>query len=1014
MRNADGLFFRIGLSTMKLTAALLLLANSMVMGQNWYTPVGNMYPNRIDGFAGRKSVYGYNDEGDLYRSIYNDPVPESRWSMSMRGSLHGLNFIEPGLEYAVGNNGSLWRTSFDTSGFFVRTETVTNADLLHICVVGYTPNHRCFAVGRRGTIIEYVPKTDLSRIVEEGQHPDLRSIAWITDQTLVAVGDSGCILLSTDRGSSWRRSDQNPDYHYRSVAVYDHRLVILTGCDSRSGEAIVIRTNPTFTEWIENRFPGHREVSGMRMFGAHWIVFGDNGLLAQTPDTARSWLTCLHGTRIHFSDVWINYSSITAVGKSPIDGHFRSVISVDSGRNWMAWIEPEDSLGSIRLSRTMSYSTPLVTEQGYVFNLESSYEYPLRVELSVPFALYSCTVVNHFICIVGGEGGRILRSNHDRTCWQAAAPLSDDVIGLESWRRSASVLALTRDSRIYRSNDSGAVWHLAYAAPAGRTITRILCEFSDTCLAIGHEDNRSAAWISLDGGYQWNTVLEYDLEITGVDVDSAGAIYVCTSDGKLFRTSDNGKHWTVPLMRDGARFTDVSAGSRTHITLVEGSDRILGSTDRGDTWNEHQFPGQNFERIQSWDGSWLAWGGNNSILSVSEKTRLSDRLGSCRETLNAAVSDTAYNVISVGEKGAILVQNWIYSTRWETRRVLAPVSVDLHSIATWNSTELLAVGDSGVVLRSARPGFTWEIMHRDPAARTLTQVFTFPSGLAFAAGPDVLLRFTPAESAWMEELRYPGGYLAAPALYGWYAAVPNGRVFFSEDNGRRWSERSTLPHAVRACHAFNAENVYALCFDTSNGTRRSIVYRSTDYAATWETVFQMVGDFSAMRLFDGSRVILIGEEGTVFVSDNFGRTWIKTRSRFRTKFNEIVPVHVLSHSTPEYLFIANQREMDILLMREPVLAHSEPPSLPERISLAALYPNPASQVIQVHVSGEMRSQCRLSLHDLLGREVWADRFDLQSDAGFRTTIDVIRFARGVYILRLGGRGVNESRLVQLR
>lgn len=1014
MKTSSGHVHQIVLRILLFAGALLLLTHATVFGQNWFMPGYNQYPSGIHGFAGTKRIYGYNEQGDLYSWLYDTPVYESQWSMSLRGSLTGLNFIESGMDYAVGDGGAMWRTDSKASEFYIPIPTSTDADLYHLCRFDYDTRLRCFAVGERGTIIQFFPKSDSSTIVTENVHPTLRSVVWVGGSSLIAVGDSGCILVSSDRGGTWQRRDHNSTLFYRQVAVYNNAVVILTGHDRATGEAVVIRTDVKLADWLENRFHEHSGVSGIRFSKNVWFAYGDDGLLASTNDEARSWQICRHGTRFQFSDIWINHASITAVGRSQIDGHFRSIISSDTGKTWSIWLEPEDSLGAICIPRTAGANTPLVTEKGYVLKFESSNIYPSRVSLSVPYALYSCATVDNSVWVIGGADGRILLGNRDGTAWRATAALSDDVIGLDAWRRGGRVIALTRDSRIYRSSDSGAVWHLAHAAPAGCTVTRIQCESGDTCLAIGRGDDKAAAWMSIDGGYEWNKVFEYDAEITGIDVDSTGAVYICTADGKLFRTTDSGKSCSVLLLRQGARFTDVSAGSRTHITLIQDHDRILASTDAGYSWRENQFRGQVFDRIQSWNTSWLAWGGRNTIFTTWSSTTVEDGLGSSRNRIHAAASDSAWNVVCVGENGFVFLQNWTYYFRWDTRRVLTPVSVDLNSIAMWNSSELLAVGDSGVILHSTRPGYKWEILYRDPAGRSLNQVVTFPSGRAVAAGPEVLLGFTPGGSGWTEERRFPGGYLAAPALYGWYAVTPDGRVFFSEDNGRGWGERSTLPYHVRECHAFNAEDVYALCFDTSGGVRRSMVYRSTNYAATWEQVFQMVGDFTAMRLFDGSRLILIGEEGTVFVSDNFGRTWIKTRSRFRTKFNDIVPVQIHSGSNPEYLFIANQREMDLLLMRDPVLAQEEPTTLSESISLRDVYPNPATHVLHVRGAGEAQSQCRLSLHDLLGREVWTDRLDFPSAEGFRVSIDVARFARGMYILRLGTKSANESRLVHLR
>ncbi len=219
---------------------------------------------------------------------------------------------------------------------------------------------------------------------------------------------------------------------------------------------------------------------------------------------------------------------------------------------------------------------------------------------------------------------------------------------------------------------------------------------------------------------------------------------------------------------------------------------------------------------------------------------------------------------------------------------------------------------------------------------------------------------------------------------------------------------------MRECGAFDVENLFVLCLDTTDGSRSSILYRSTDYATTWVEVFRMPGDFSVLRLFDGSRVMLAGEEGTVFVSDNYGRSWFKTRSRFRTTFHEIVPVQMRGTTRTEYLFLANLREMDLLILKNPVLSLPEPPAMPSGVFIADVYPNPAGATLNVRIAGDKARAGHLSLHSLLGQEVWAEDFTMHPELPHLATIDISRFARGKYFLLLSGVGRNESRLVYLR
>ena len=77
------------------------------------------------------------------------------------------------------------------------------------------------------------------------------------------------------------------------------------------------------------------------------------------------------------------------------------------------------------------------------------------------------------------------------------------------------------------------------------------------------------------------------------------------------------------------------------------------------------------------------------------------------------------------------------------------------------------------------------------------------------------------------------------------------------------------------------------------------------------------------------------------------------------------------------------------------------------------WPNPASGVLNVEVRLGAASASELSLHDLLGREVWRAR-RTGEDSGFTQRIDVSALRPGLYLMRLRAAGESRSRMVLLR
>ncbi|MBR9974892.1 MAG: T9SS type A sorting domain-containing protein, partial [Bacteroidetes bacterium] len=77
------------------------------------------------------------------------------------------------------------------------------------------------------------------------------------------------------------------------------------------------------------------------------------------------------------------------------------------------------------------------------------------------------------------------------------------------------------------------------------------------------------------------------------------------------------------------------------------------------------------------------------------------------------------------------------------------------------------------------------------------------------------------------------------------------------------------------------------------------------------------------------------------------------------------------------------------------------------------WPNPVAGVLTVDVRLGAASTSELSLHDLLGREVWRFARATQ-DSGYTQRFDVSALRPGLYLLRLHAGGETRSRMLLLR
>ena len=159
---------------------------------------------------------------------------------------------------------------------------------------------------------------------------------------------------------------------------------------------------------------------------------------------------------------------------------------------------------------------------------------------------------------------------------------------------------------------------------------------------------------------------------------------------------------------------------------------------------------------------------------------------------------------------------------------------DLYAVAFWDGTTGLAVGDSGVVLRTTNGGSAWT----RPNTRTqqaLRGLFTLNSG----------------------------------GLKAW-AVGAGGTIRYSADGGQSWVQQ---PAPVRT-------DLHAVAFSSANNGLAvgdcGAVLRTTNGGATWTRVDAKTTETLYAITFQANTAIAAGDNGVVCRSTNGGATWTAT------------------------------------------------------------------------------------------------------------------------------------------
>jgi hypothetical protein len=251
----------------------------------------------------------------------------------------------------------------------------------------------------------------------------------------------------------------------------------------------------------------------------------------------------------------------------------------------------------------------------------------------------------------------------------------------------------------------------------------------------------------------------------------------------------------------------------------------------------------------------------------------------------------------------------------------------------------------------------------------------------------------------------------------WFAgnrlAGPGVGIFRSTDDGVSWVPTAST-HPWVTSFAKYGGIIYA-------GTYGGI-YSSTDLGDDWITA----GGISrpeCLTVVDG--ILLAGTfDGVIYASKDTGATWQQVSGSELGSFSTVVSMT----SSSEYLFSATWQgtsgvwRRSISEIHSVVDVHDARSNVPKAMRLMQNYPNPfnPSTTITYELPGGLEKgrsseRVRLSVCDLLGREVAVLVDDYETPGRHQVTFNAARFASGMYFYRLeAGSFVETKKLLLLR
>lgn len=650
--------------------------------------------------------------------------------------------------------------------------------------------------------------------------------------------------------------------------------------------------------------------------------------------------------------------------------------------------------------------------------------------------------VNAGEALAVGDAGLLLRSEDGGETW-TAAPIPDSNGTLDNLTIRGTTVWMTSHNRLLRSSDGGKTWGTALSLPDTALDLSMVTEEIGLMVAGDGTIYRTA-----DSGKTWTSSLtEPTTRFQAISCSPNGHIGVAAGEkSRVYKTLDSGRTWRLAPVGDTVLNIFSVAVENNGLIVAGGglhqwNDNLLyASRDTGSTWEIVRFVhAEDQAAVLSValgrDGTGIASTNFGAILMTQDAWQTVDTIVNIKNVTLGRLPNLLYNGAIAANNTGIIPNNNSPGGYTVTTDGGITWKYEQYGILAWKSIEragpdylLMFGGFVSEVYRTNNAGRTWtwlgesapekiSNLARSQAldARSIFQLhntydnsagilyYSADSGKTFGQE-----RFSEVEQYYLLDFITPEvGVLGGATLPDNQDSLREGYkyigLFFTNDRGRnrkRIYEYSGITNAASWTPEMVDTATILLAADgRAYGLPGNyVILKTTDQGDNWEVSYTSDWLIYDLAVFNDSVWYGVGENATIVMTTDAGKTWtqetIDPLPRFRFG---VVPRF-------RQVFLLPDDQTAMILGEGTILRKTFPQKLSgvaergtdnKKKQALQIYPNPATDEIFVHWSGEARIK-ELVVFDLLGRQITIYKTELRSDK--QITMDISELAPGLYQL----------------